>query len=98
LTLGCPLLSEQVEGADPVGVVVGDRGDEQFVGVGGVAEEAELVGDAVRGADELGIDAVGDEVACSRPSLPRASRASTCDADPTPHRAGLLVGCRVPAR
>src|SRR5487761_872733 len=57
-----PFVGEQLVRADAVGVVVGD-GDDQLVGFGGVTQSLELVGDLSRGADELGVDAVGDQVA-----------------------------------
>ena len=46
-------------------MVVGDRGDDQLVGPGRVAQALQVVGDLLRGADELGVDAVGDEFAVS---------------------------------
>src|SRR5579872_5476800 len=57
-----PLLGEQLIGADPVGVVVGDGGDDQFVGFGGVAEAFQLVDDLARVSDELRVDTVGDQL------------------------------------
>ena len=56
-----PLLREQLVGAHPVGVVVGDRGDDQLVGAGGVAQDLQLVGDLGRRPDELGADPVLDQ-------------------------------------
>jgi hypothetical protein len=58
-----PLLHQELVGAHAVGVVVGDGGDQQFVGVGGVPELLELVRHLGRGADELGVDPVGDQLA-----------------------------------
>src|SRR5947209_9456664 len=58
-----PLLGEQLVGTDPVGVVVGDGGDDQLVGLGGVTEPFQLVRDLARGAGELGVGAVGDQPA-----------------------------------
>ncbi len=43
-------------------MVVGDGGDDQLVGPGRVAETLQLVGDLRRVADELGVDAVGDQL------------------------------------
>src|SRR6202035_5770968 len=54
---------EQVVGTDAVGVVVGDRRDDQLVGLGGVAETVQLVRDVAGGAGELGVDAVRDQLA-----------------------------------
>ena len=56
-----PLLREQLVGADPVGVVVGDGGDDQLVRLGGVTQPLQLVGDLPWRAGELGVDAVGDQ-------------------------------------
>ena len=56
-----PLLREQLAGADPVGVVVGDGGDDQLVRLGGVPQPLQLVGDLRCRAGELGVDAVGDQ-------------------------------------
>jgi hypothetical protein len=61
-----PFLGEQLVGADAVGVVVGDGRDDQLVGFGGVAETFQLVRDLARRAGELGVDAVGDQLAVSR--------------------------------
>src|SRR5256885_4266645 len=58
-----PLVGEQLVGTYPIGMVVGDRGDDQFVRLGGVAEPLELVRDLARGAGELGGGAVGDQSA-----------------------------------
>ena len=55
-----PFIGEQLVGTDAVGVVVGDGGDDQLVGFGGVAQAFQLVRDLARGAGELGVDAVGD--------------------------------------
>ena len=44
-------------------MVVGNGRDDQLVGLGGVAEPLQLVRDLARGADELGVDAVGDQLA-----------------------------------
>src|ERR1700722_20018382 len=55
-----PLLGEKLVGADPVGMVVGDGGDDQLVGAGRLLELLELVGDLLRGAGELGVHPVGD--------------------------------------
>ena len=44
-------------------MVVGDGRDDQFLGLGGVAEAFQLVRDLARGTDELGVDAVGDQLA-----------------------------------
>src|SRR5450756_1467258 len=57
-----PFLGEQPVGADPVGVVMGDGGDDQLVGAGRVPELLELVGDLASGADELGVYPVGDQL------------------------------------
>lgn len=40
-----PLLCQESVGAGPVGVVVGDGGDDQFVGAGGLLQLFELVRD-----------------------------------------------------
>src|SRR5690242_21861007 len=58
-----PFLGEQLVRADAVGVIVGDGRDDQLVGFGGVAETFQLVRDLARGAGELGVDAVGDQLA-----------------------------------
>ena len=58
-----PFLGEQLVGTDAVGVVVGDGRDDQLVGFGGVAETFQLVRDLAWGSGELGVDAVGDELA-----------------------------------
>ena len=42
-------------------MIVGDRGDDQLVGLGSVAQLLELVGDLPGSADELGVDPVGDQ-------------------------------------
>src|SRR5271170_7395778 len=44
-----PLLGEQLVGTDPVAMVVGNGGDDQLVGFGGVAETFQLVRDLPRG-------------------------------------------------
>ena len=46
-------------------MVVGNGRDDQLVGFSGVAETLQLVRDLARGADELGVDAVGDQLAVS---------------------------------
>ena len=46
-------------------MVVGNGRDDQLVGFGGVAETLQLVRDLARGAGELGVDAVGDQLAVS---------------------------------
>src|SRR5690242_17083570 len=60
-----PFLGEQLVRADAVGVIVGDGRDDQLVGFGGVAETFQLVRDLARRAGELGVDAVGDQLAVS---------------------------------
>jgi hypothetical protein len=40
-----PFLGEELKGAQPVGVVVGDRRDDELVGADGVTQRLELVGD-----------------------------------------------------
>ena len=74
-----PFLGEQLVRADPVGVIVGDGGDDQLVGVGGVPELLELVGDLARGADELGVYPVGDQltVGCGPGMRPPAPGSGT---------------------
>ena len=57
-----PLLGQQPEGVDPVGVLVGDCGDDQLVSPGRVAQPLQLVGDLPRRAGKLGVDPVGDEI------------------------------------
>ncbi len=49
-----PFVGEQLIGADAVGVVVGDRGDDQLVGAGRLLELLKLVGHLARRACELG--------------------------------------------
>jgi hypothetical protein len=44
-------------------MVVGNSRDDQLVGFSGIAEKLQLVRDLARGADELGVDAVGDQLA-----------------------------------
>ncbi len=44
-------------------MVVGNGRDDQLVGFSGVAETLQLVRDLAGGADELGVDAVGDQLA-----------------------------------
>src|SRR6202012_2114182 len=57
-----PLLGEQLVGADTVGVVVGDGGDDQLVGFRGVTQPLEGGGDPSRGgAAELSVSPVGDQ-------------------------------------
>jgi hypothetical protein len=72
-------------------VVVGDRGDDQLVGPGGVAQLFELVGDLAGTADELGVGAVGDQGAVGVRPLVAASllapaaelgRGGHCDGGP----------------
>jgi hypothetical protein len=46
---------------NPVSVVVSDRGDDQLVSAGGVAQLLELIGDLHGISDELGLDPVGDK-------------------------------------
>ena len=60
-----PFLGEQLVGADAISVVVGDGRDDQLIGFSGVAETLQLVRDLARRADELGVDAVGDQLAVS---------------------------------
>src|SRR5689334_20261176 len=42
---------------------MGDRGDDQLVGAGGLLQLLELVGDLARGTGELGVHPVGDQFA-----------------------------------
>src|SRR5689334_9980414 len=58
-----PLVGEQLVGTYPIGVVVRDRGDDQLVRPGGVTEPLQLVRDLARSARELGVNAVGDQLA-----------------------------------
>ncbi len=52
-----PLLGQQLVGTHPVGVVVGDGGDQQLVRPGGVAQPLQLVGD-LAGVPRTGCRAV----------------------------------------
>src|SRR5271163_1864520 len=60
-----PLLGEQLVGTGPAGVPVGNGRNDQLVGFSCVAEPLQLVRDLARGAGELGVDAVGDQLAVS---------------------------------
>src|SRR4051794_28409079 len=58
---GTPFLGEQRVRTHPVGVLVGDRGNDELVGAGRVAEPLQVIGDLGRGTDELGLYPVGDQ-------------------------------------
>ena len=57
-----PMLGQQLVGPDPVRVVVGHGGHGQLVGSSHRHESLELVHDLLRGSDDLGRDAVGDQL------------------------------------
>ena len=61
------MLGEQFVGTDPVGVVVRDGGDDQFVRAGRVPQPRQALGHGLRRADELRFQPVGDQ----RPILVR---------------------------
>ena len=71
----------------PVMVVMSDRRDDQLVGLGGIAQPLELVGDLDCGSDELGFDPIRDEFAVGNgPGVARASAGVGNGIAPSPVR------------
>ena len=56
-----PFFGQQLIGADPVDMAVSDRGNDQLVRAGGVPQLLEPVSDLLGRADELGVEAIGDQ-------------------------------------
>src|ERR1700677_1612551 len=91
-----PFLGEQLVRADAVRMVVGDRGDDQLVGTGGVPELLELVGDLPGGTGELGVHPVGDQLTVRVGPDARTRLSGRGELDRPLPRADAAYPCPVP--